>query len=41
MQHLNEFAPMLIGLILGWYVILGARELFKEASVAVMKKSNA
>ncbi len=41
MSYLSEFAPVIIGLALGWFVILGARELFKEASLALVKKSNA
>ncbi|WP_269623381.1 hypothetical protein [Prochlorococcus marinus] len=40
MSNLKEFVPILIGLPIGWFVLLGARELFKEASV-VMKRSNA
>ena len=39
MFDLNQIAPIVIGLALVWFVILGARELFKEASVAVVKKS--
>ncbi len=39
MSHFNEIAPILIGLTLGWFVVLGARELFKEASTAVFKKT--
>ena len=41
MSYLSEYAPVLIGLALGWFVILGARELLKEASSAFVKKSNA
>ena len=41
MSELNNLAPFVIGLVLTWFVILGAREFFKEASVLVMKKTNA
>jgi len=41
MTNLNEFLPLLVGAALCWFVILGARELFKEASEAVLKKTNA
>ena len=41
MNQINEFLPLLVGLALMWFVILGARELFKEATGAVIKKTNA
>ena len=41
MADLNQFLPLLVGAVLGWFVILGARELFKEATGAVLKKTNA
>ena len=41
MSFLSEFTPLVVGLALGWFVILGARELFKEASLVLVKKSNA
>ena len=41
MSHLNEFAPIAIGLVLSWFVVLGAREMLKEATAVVVKKSNA
>ena len=39
MAQINEFFPLLVGLALSWFVILGARELFKEASRAIFKKT--
>ena len=39
MLHSTEILPILIGLALSWFVILGTRELIKEASMAVVKKS--
>ncbi len=39
MLHLNNIAPILAGLTLAWLVVLGTRELFKEASVIVLKKT--
>ena len=41
MTDLTRFVPILMGLLLTWFVVLGTRELFKEASIAVMKKTNA
>ena len=40
MFELTNLAPLLVGLILAWFVILGTRELVKEASFAVIKKTN-
>ena len=39
MLHSTEILPILIGFALSWFVILGTRELIKEASMAVVKKS--
>ena len=41
MSYVSEYAPMIIGLALGWFVILGIREILKEASFVFVKKSNA
>ncbi len=41
MENFNQFVPIVIGLALTWFVVLGARELVKEASGAVFKKTNA
>ena len=41
MSYLSDYAPIVIGLALGWFVILGTREIFKEASSVSVKKSNA
>ncbi len=41
MSKLTDFAPLLIGAALTWFVIMGVREIFKEAYFAVMKKTNA
>ena len=41
MSYLSEYAPIIIGLALGWFVILGIREILKEASFVFVKKSNA
>ena len=41
MSYLIEYAPILIGLTLGWFVILGTREILKEASTVFVNKSNA
>ena len=37
---LTQIAPILIAIPLSWFVILGILELYKEASVAVFKKTN-
>ncbi len=39
MTSLSQYAPIVVGFALGWFVILGVRELFKEASTAFVKKS--
>ena len=41
MSYLSEYAPIVIGLALGWFVILGTREILQEASSVFVKKSNA
>ncbi len=41
MLNLNELLPLLVGIALTWFVILGTRELLKEATGAVAKKTNA
>ena len=41
MTQISEFLPLLVGLALSWFVIMGARELYKEASSAAIKKTNA
>ncbi len=41
MENLNQFLPIVIGLVLTWFVVLGALELVKEASGVVFKKTNA
>ena len=41
MTQISEFLPLLVGLALSWFVIMGARELFKEATSAVVKKTHA
>ncbi|KGG14376.1 hypothetical protein EV11_0929 [Prochlorococcus sp. SS52] len=38
MNYSTHFAPLLIGLTLGWFVMQGLRELFKEASMILVKK---
>ena len=41
MSQLHIIFPSLIGGSLVWFVILGIRELLKETSVALHKKSHA
>ena len=41
MSYVSEYAPIIIGLALGWFVILGTREILKEASSVFVNKSNA
>ncbi len=39
MSNSTELIPVILGLVLSWFVILGTRELIKEASLAVVRKT--
>jgi len=39
MRNIDQIIPIIIGGGLGWFVIVGLRELLKETSVAFRKKS--
>ena len=41
MNHFEEFIPIVIGGGLAWFVFLGIRELLKETSIAINKRSAA
>ncbi len=39
MTHFSEMVPTILAIALVWFVIRGTRELFREASMAVVRKS--